>query len=421
MENRYQISFECLKSILLEKKYFYECINSLIYCGSFDKKTRSNCVSMIGAAIRHYLFFKFVLKNSFKINSDKDIIFLSLMLSDFYFTRRYPVEEIDGEISAYLQTNNKDINVEDFLNYFKSKTPAEILNSIMSSYTKDGFLSIRYNVPEWIVGLWTKQYSRSICIKTMSLLSARQKTLIKRNKLFIDEEIDLPEDSFKPSDKDPNLYNYVGKERARLLPNVLNNKLYITNEIENELSRKIRINSCQYIAFYFSDKTNFCIDLMNLYSSDPTIAFFSPNFQDTNKNLKYINKYKTPKMFYEQTGSEALTPLISRQVNTFVVYPKNSNFNYVNSSPEYLLNFDNKALDRMVNQGKQDLQNCSKFVIMGGYLVYFTHTMNRKENSDLVHEFLEKNKNFSLNCEKEFLLSQGYSTFGYYAIMTRTM
>ena len=75
------------------------------------------------------------------------------------------------------------------------------------------------------------------------------------------------------------------------------------------------------------------------------------------------------------------------------------------------------------------LENSSKYVKKGGIMVYSTCTINPSENEDVVNDFLEKNKDFSL-LEKELpivgktsmitLLPHLYDTDGFFiAIMTR--
>jgi len=48
------------------------------------------------------------------------------------------------------------------------------------------------------------------------------------------------------------------------------------------------------------------------------------------------------------------------------------------------------------------LANCAGYLKPGGVLVYSTCTLNKKENEDIVHRFLEANNNFSLENMKTF-------------------
>ena len=50
---------------------------------------------------------------------------------------------------------------------------------------------------------------------------------------------------------------------------------------------------------------------------------------------------------------------------------------------------------------KKILENASKYVKVGGTLIYSTCTIQDSENIDVVNEFLQKNKNFELVPIKE--------------------
>lgn len=51
---------------------------------------------------------------------------------------------------------------------------------------------------------------------------------------------------------------------------------------------------------------------------------------------------------------------------------------------------------------KKILDNAAKYVKIGGCIVYSTCTVNKKENEEIVSEFLSKNKNFEKTYEKNF-------------------
>jgi hypothetical protein len=409
----------CYKAILVDKKPFYECISDYIYSSKYEKKDKSNMISIIGATIRHHFFYKKTLSKLYKWENADTFYYLSCCLTDIYFTKRFSQKEIFDYASSYLKAFEPHYDVNELIKFVQNNTPSQILNSEMNSSSSNAYLSIRFNIPEWIIDLWTKQYSRSICIKTITGLASKQKQFIKINPFLDFNGMTLPVEEFRPSNFDPEVFEYLGSEQPRHNPLILKNRIYVTNEIENELIKKIKLNYADNIVYYFYEKNNFHIDLMNAYKEKSTIGFFSADFQKTSKALEYIKRFQNTKIYYDQASTADLNSRVLKSTNLFILFPRSSNFNYVNSSPEYLLNFDGRELDRIIMKEKEDLLNCSKLVIMGGYLVYFTHTMNKKENSELIKEFLENNKNYNLICEKEFLLSNKDSIFGYYAVLTR--
>lgn len=53
-------------------------------------------------------------------------------------------------------------------------------------------------------------------------------------------------------------------------------------------------------------------------------------------------------------------------------------------------------IDSLFNLQLSILNNCSKYVKLGKKLVYTTCTLNKRENEDVINEFLKQNKNFGL-------------------------
>jgi len=67
----------------------------------------------------------------------------------------------------------------------------------------------------------------------------------------------------------------------------------------------------------------------------------------------------------------------------------------------------NQDMKQLLKLQKQALKTGAEFVKPGGYLVYSTCTLNESENENMVQNFLDKNKNFTLisasnNISKEF-------------------
>ena len=53
-------------------------------------------------------------------------------------------------------------------------------------------------------------------------------------------------------------------------------------------------------------------------------------------------------------------------------------------------------MDEIINIQKKILKNCSKYLKKGGYLVYSTCSIFRKENEEIIFEFLSKNDEFEI-------------------------
>ena len=84
-----------------------------------------------------------------------------------------------------------------------------------------------------------------------------------------------------------------------------------------------------------------------------------------------------------------------------------------------MLHFDRDDLDGIIQGEKDALELCSKWVDEDGELTYVVNTLNKKESSLLIKEFLEKHHDFSLEKEEQQITSDPFMTTMYFAILRR--
>src|SRR5690606_22373036 len=61
------------------------------------------------------------------------------------------------------------------------------------------------------------------------------------------------------------------------------------------------------------------------------------------------------------------------------------------------LKITEKGIENIIAVQKRILKTCSRYVKPGGILVYSTCTINKNENEDIIHDFLESNVGFELD------------------------
>lgn len=409
--------------VIEDKKGFYSAISDHIYSGNFDKKIKAEMVTVVGACVRHHLFYKVIMEKFGEFELRESFYYIAATLTDIFFTKRLNREECIQYGILALEINEPTIDIEIFKEICNVESPLKLLESCGYEYGTPRAFSVRYNVPEWIFNLWAKQYGKNIAIKTVIKLTSKQKQYVKINSRFdLTNSFELPEDEFVPSESFDGLYEYIGQKSLKKSELIANYKIFTTNEMDNELLNSLKnLDLMQHVAFYFYEKSNFHINLMNSLNGNCRLSLFCNDFTKTTKSLDYIKKYKNNNTLYAQAACDSLNSYIEKgSLDLFVLFPDSSNLNYVNSSPEYLINFDSNKLDGIIRTEKDDIECASEFIAEGGYLVYATHTLNKKENEQIVSDFLVKHQNFSLVCEKTtFNTNKKGSVFGFYAILMR--
>ena len=68
----------------------------------------------------------------------------------------------------------------------------------------------------------------------------------------------------------------------------------------------------------------------------------------------------------------------------------------LNKYPDIKWRKSNKNLNEMISIQNKILQNTSKYLKLGGIIVYSTCSIEREENNDVINNFLKNNRNFSI-------------------------
>ena len=417
--SHYEFYTKCLKSVI-EGEKFYNILNKTIKNFEAEANEKKDAQAIIGSCIRHYLFFYHTLKTKFKITNEDLIYVILYILNDYYFTRRYKKEDLIETINDYISKNNITLDVSAIFSYFDSKTPFELLKDEFQNNINVKYFSLRYNVPEWIVLMISKQYSMTNAVKTIKAFSNKQKYYVKVNeKLHTPEEVRIKDTEFKALED--GMYEYIGKTALRKHPLINNFFLYQTNYFDNEILRKCKIHTGDSIVVFDDVKTNFVLELFNKANKENTFQFFSSDYSKLIKTLEYLRKYRHEKLVYDQCSPEGLEARVARKANLLVMIPRSSNFTNVNSSPEYLINFKQDSLSEIIAYQENSIEELSKQVLIGGSLVYITYTLNKKENELIIDKFLEKHPGWHLVEQKTYFPNSTEVTCGYYAILHREL
>ena len=94
-------------------------------------------------------------------------------------------------------------------------------------------------------------------------------------------------------------------------------------------------------------------------------------------------------------------------------------FFLLRNTPDYFIHFDQNSLDGLIKDQQTAIEECSKFIEDGGYLVYYVATISEKESHGIIEKFLNEHSNFSLVSEKRIFPFSEYDSSGYYAILRK--
>jgi 16S rRNA (cytosine967-C5)-methyltransferase len=272
-------------------------------------------------------------------------------------------------------------------------------------------ISIKYSLPDWLTDYWLKSYSADTVRELAESLLETPALFLRINTLKI------PANEFKDKLKELNI-NFaetIIEEAVELRDRLPLKEIYGYQEglwyvqdlgamlVSHVLSAEPESFIIDLCAFP-GGKTTHISQLMN--NSGEILVI------DSNKNreLKFIeNTQRLGNKNIRTLIQSATLPIeTEKKADKILVDPPCSGLGVIRRKAEIKYRNSLKDLQRLAELQAEILQNASKYLKIGGELVYSTCTLSKIENEDVIEKFLKVNNNFRLkkinlfNEEKEF-------------------
>ena len=88
--------------------------------------------------------------------------------------------------------------------------------------------------------------------------------------------------------------------------------------------------------------------------------------------------------------------------------------------PDYFLQCKNQKLDALINEQRYSLEEAYNSLNVGGQLLYLVPTLNKKETSLLIKDFLLIHRDMSLVEERHYMPFDEGESMMYYVKMIKT-
>ncbi len=406
------IARDGLVKIVSEDVTFKKVLKLLFPRNSQDKKYLSIVSSLLGCELRHHLLFTELLKKEENLTIEEESL-IRLALANHLFLRKLDEEKVLQFLKENLNEKYSD-NLKKLLAF-----QGQVSEIIDIDHSSIEYISLRFNSPTWLIKMWNKHYGKGLTFKTLKANCApsqnyyRIDTKLKKEAPFSDESKFLPTEV-------SDVYKYVDKESLKKLPAYQNGSIFlIKSEVKAILDKYYNplLNEC----LLYSGEDDAIVKEFYLRSEGKTgINLVVPDISKRAEilrlirvnNIKNINLFMANDPVGYQTG-------ISHPQELVFVYPTSSSFSRIQMYPDYLLHFKKDSFDELIKKQKEVLYDLSKFVLPGGTLIYMVDTLNKKESSSIVTNFLLDNTSFSLVEELQlFPFENGNSTL-YYAVMKK--
>ena len=131
-----------------------------------------------------------------------------------------------------------------------------------------------------------------------------------------------------------------------------------------------------------------------------------------------VEKCKNVNLF-EANDLSMMKAAITTKQDLIVLMPKSSSFELIRQTPDYLLHFKQSSFDELIAKQKEALEEFSKFAHEDAKIVYIVDTLNKKETTGVINDFLNKHPEYVLKESEQYFPFGEEDGLFYYAILER--
>ena len=377
-----------------------------------DNEFKSSISASAGCVLRHYYVFKEIFSRKYPEEKENKFLLFSLGLANRLFSKRFD----EQELAKYISKESELDGVVDFINSFedpRTLVPEDI------PYGTRKYISLRYNLPIWVVNMWEKNAGKFLSKKLFKSLGNHRNTLVRINNQQTNEEEFFNKYSDFEKFEEEGIANYLGKQNLKRNPSILEKDALLISPAYSFMLKDLDIDPIRGIAIYGAS-TNTLLDELYLrlgptfkadYVCGSQKHFFEVKETIKNWGLLNVSTY--------ECDYKAIMTCISKPVHTFFLCPENSYFLGLLERPDYFLNCKQENLDGFINGEYESMLEAARHIEDGGDLLYFIPTFCRNECRGVIRRFLEENPGFTLVEEKQLFPFDKYQTLLYFAIIKK--
>ena len=373
----------------------------------YDGEFKSSITAVSGCVLRHYFVFKELVNRKYPDATEEQFLLISLGLANHIFAKRFD----EKELLAFITSKTDLPEVVEFITSFND--PKKLIPEDIEFGSKK-FLSLRHNIPIWLVNMWQKNAGPFISKKLFRSLTERKKVLVRINKNNISDAEFLEKYTVFVAFKEEGIALYEGKEPLRKQQAILNGDALEMPVSYTYMCRDLDIDPLRGIAIYGGATNALLEELYVLLGSSfkaDYVCGTQKHYFEVLANIKRLGL--TDVSTYEGDGSLIVT-CISKPVHTFFVCPENSYFIGLMERPDYFLTIKQEMLDSLIANEEKALEEASNHVEDGGDLIYFIPTFCKNEGRSLIRRFLNKHPEYIIQDEKQLYPFDRYQTMLYF-------
>ncbi len=398
MANSRYIAYKALMRIEKDKAYSNITLDEFLSENNVDSRDRAFISTIFYGVLERKISLDYIISKFSSIRLKKiDIpvlVILRMAVYQLVFMDKVPDNAAVNE-AVSLCKKEKLYKSSGFVNgVLRSITRAENRFPLPDPKDKTKYLSIKYSCPENIISLWVNDYSYEIAEDILKSATGRPPIYIRVNTLKTnsDELIKILADD-----------------------NISASKTYVENALEIKFSGSVAdIDSYKKGLFHVQDiSSQICCSIANVKDgfivsdvcSAPggktlTLAQNTPNGKifayDIYEHKINLIKSSASRMginnIYASVRNAGSSESPLEMSDVVLCDVPCSGLGVIRRKPE--IRYKSDDISGLPEIQLKILEQSAKYVKLGGFLVYSTCTLNKKENNDNAEKFLINNKDF---------------------------
>lgn len=396
--NLRNLCLKILEEIENDKKFINEVIDDYFYLYSLEPKEKAFINKIINGTTEYKIKLDYIINRFSKVKTDKlkkpILYILRMSVYQMLYLDFIPISAVINE-AVKLTKKRKMINLAGFVNGVLREISRNLDTITYPDY------SIYYSFPSWLFDYLVKQYNIEIIKEVLEDSLKIPKISIRPNRLKCTKEelikaLELENINFINGTL---LDDALKLEATGMITkiNAFKDGLFQIQDESSMLVGKIASPNSDDIVLDIcaapGGKTTHLAELMDnkgkIYSrdiSDRKIALIEEN----------CNRLGITNVILKKHDAILLDEELIDKVNVLIADVPCSGLGIIKKKPDIKYNVTLEGIENLIKIQRNILKTSSKYVKIGGSLIYSTCTINKEENHKNIEWFLNENKNFEI-------------------------
>lgn len=391
------IALNALIDIINKKGYSNLVVNQTINKSNLSPQDRSLLTKIVYGTLQNYYLLEWEV-NKYISNKTNSKIKLLLLMSCYQlrFLDNVPSYAIINEavsITKVIHCSWAAGFVNAVLRKLNDNPQGPKLDDFKAEFE---YYSIKYSYPYWLIKMWVKHYGEEVTLKILQ--DKREPNISLRvNTLKTTKENLLKNPSFIEGNLSPDALIYKGEEGLGTLQELKDGLVVVQDEASQMSALTLNPSKNTRVLDMCAapgTKSTHLAQIMENTGEITAIDLHEHRVELIKESLIRLGVNSVKTLVYDSTKLEELYQ--NESFDYILLDAPCSGFGVAKRKPDILINTHQESLDEIINLQSKLLKVASNLLKKGGFMVYSTCTLNKKENELQIANLLKERKDIKL-------------------------